>query len=57
MAIFIALIIFVGIVIHGFSTSSIHTTHNSDLSKEKSDLEDIYLIDEDVFKEDRDGFI
>lgn len=43
MAIFIAVIIFVGIVIYGFSTSS---AHSNNLSKEESD-----------FEEERDGFI
>lgn len=54
MAIFIAVIIFVGIVIYGFSTSS---TKSNNLSKEESDFKDIYLINEDVFDEERDGFI
>ena len=53
MAIFIALIIFLGIVFYMFSTSS----NNNSTSDDETELEDMYLIDEDVFDEERDGFI
>ncbi len=55
MAIFIAVIIFLGIVFYSFLTSS--SSKSDSISKEKNDFEDIYLIDKDAFDEEKDGFI
>ena len=54
MAIFIAIIIFIGVVSYVISTSS---TSGKVRRDEESELEDMYLIDEDIFDEERDGFI
>ena len=54
MAIFIAIVVFVGILIYSFSTSS--NKNNSSISND-IEFEDIYIIDEDIFDEKRDGFI